>query len=130
MISVKVATELRNMLESVTTDEGTAPAARIAGYRVAGKTGTANRYNGHGGYSGAGYTATFVGMVPADNPQLVCEVVLDRPLHNHYGGAVAAPDLPRRDELRAADAEDRPDLHEAAQSQADLVRLGSVPRDA
>ncbi len=91
VISVKVATELRNMLESVTSNEGTAPAARIAGYRVAGKTGTANRYNGHGGYSGAGYTATFVGMVPADNPQLICEVVLDRPLHNHYGGAVAAP---------------------------------------
>ena len=91
VISVQVATELRNMLEAVTSNEGTAPAARIAGYRVAGKTGTANRYNGHGGYSGAGYTATFVGMVPADNPQLVCEVVLDRPLHNHYGGAVAAP---------------------------------------
>jgi cell division protein FtsI (penicillin-binding protein 3) len=91
VISVRVATELRNMLEAVTSNEGTAPAARIPGYRVAGKTGTANRYNGHGGYSGAGYTATFVGMVPADNPQLVCEVVLDRPLHNHYGGAVAAP---------------------------------------
>ncbi|HTW20730.1 MAG TPA: penicillin-binding protein 2 [Mycobacteriales bacterium] len=91
VISVKVATELRNMLESVTSDQGTAPAARIKGYWVAGKTGTANRYNGHGGYSGAGYTATFVGMVPADKPQLVCEVVLDRPLHNHYGGAVAAP---------------------------------------
>ena len=79
------------MLEAVTTDQGTAPAARIPGYRVAGKTGTANRYNGHGGYTGAGYTATFVGMVPADNPKLVCEVVLDRPLHNYYGGAVAAP---------------------------------------
>jgi cell division protein FtsI (penicillin-binding protein 3) len=91
VISVKVATELRNMLEAVTTNEGTAPAARIAGYRVAGKTGTANRYNGHGGYSGAGFTATFVGMVPADAPKLVCEVVLDRPLHNYFGGAVAAP---------------------------------------
>jgi cell division protein FtsI (penicillin-binding protein 3) len=91
VISVQVATELRNMLEAVTTDQGTAPAARIPGYRVAGKTGTANRYNGHGGYTGAGYTATFVGMVPADNPKLVCEVVLDRPLHNYYGGAVAAP---------------------------------------
>jgi cell division protein FtsI (penicillin-binding protein 3) len=91
VISVRVATELRNMLEAVTSNEGTAPAARIAGYRVAGKTGTANRYNGHGGYSGAGYTATFVGMVPADDPKLVCEVVLDRPEHNHYGGAVAAP---------------------------------------
>jgi cell division protein FtsI (penicillin-binding protein 3) len=89
VISVKVATELRNMLEAVTTNEGTAPAARIAGYRVAGKTGTANRYNSRGGY--AGFTATFVGMVPADAPKLVCEVVLDRPLHNYFGGAVAAP---------------------------------------
>jgi cell division protein FtsI (penicillin-binding protein 3) len=91
VISPHVSKELRNMLEAVTTDEGTAPAARIAGYRVAGKTGTANRYNGHGGYTGAGYTATFAGMVPADNPKLVAVVVLDRPLHNYYGGAVAAP---------------------------------------
>jgi cell division protein FtsI (penicillin-binding protein 3) len=91
VISPTVATELRNMLESVTTVEGTAPEAAISGYRVAGKTGTANRYNGHGGYTGAGYTATFAGMVPADNPKLVAVVVLDRPLHNYFGGAVAAP---------------------------------------
>jgi cell division protein FtsI (penicillin-binding protein 3) len=91
VISARVATQLRNMLEAVTSNEGTAPAARIAGYRVAGKTGTAARSNGHGGYAGAGYTASFVGMVPADHPKLVCEVVLDRPLHNYYGGAVAAP---------------------------------------
>ena len=91
VISANTALELRNMLESVTSNEGTAPLARIAGYRVAGKTGTAARSNGHGGYSPGQYTATFVGMVPADNPKLVCEVVLDRPLHNYYGGAVAAP---------------------------------------
>jgi cell division protein FtsI (penicillin-binding protein 3) len=91
VISATVSTELRNMLEAVTSNEGTAPAARIAGYRVAGKTGTANRYNGFNGYSGAGYTATFAGMVPADDPKLVAVVVLDRPLHNYYGGAVAAP---------------------------------------
>jgi cell division protein FtsI (penicillin-binding protein 3) len=91
VISAHVAKELRNMLEAVTTNEGTAPAARIAGYRVAGKTGTASRPNGHGGYAGAGYTASFVGMVPADHPKLVCEVVLDRPLRGYFGGAVAAP---------------------------------------
>jgi cell division protein FtsI (penicillin-binding protein 3) len=91
VISPHVASELRDMLESVTTVEGTAPEAAISGYRVAGKTGTANRYNGHGGYTGAGYTATFAGMVPADDPKLVCVVVLDRPLHNYFGGAVAAP---------------------------------------
>jgi cell division protein FtsI (penicillin-binding protein 3) len=91
VISAKVATEMRRILESVTTNEGTAPAARIPGYRIAGKTGTANRSNGHGSYSGAGYTATFVGMVPADHPKLVCEVVLERPTRGYYGGQVAAP---------------------------------------
>jgi cell division protein FtsI (penicillin-binding protein 3) len=91
VISVKTAKELRDMMESVVGSEGTAPAAEIPGYRVAGKTGTAARSNGHGGYGGAGYTATFVGMAPADHPKLVCEVVLDRPLHNYYGGVAAAP---------------------------------------
>jgi cell division protein FtsI (penicillin-binding protein 3) len=91
VISAKAATELRNMMEAVTSNEGTAPAARIPGYRVAGKTGTAARSNGHGGYTGAGYTASFVGIAPADHPKLVCGVVLDRPLHGYFGGAVAAP---------------------------------------
>ncbi|HWA66361.1 MAG TPA: penicillin-binding protein 2 [Mycobacteriales bacterium] len=91
VISAGVATEMRQILESVTTNEGTAPAARIPGYRIAGKTGTANRSNGHGGYSGAGYDATFVGMVPADNPKLVCEVLLERPIRGYFGGQVAAP---------------------------------------
>jgi cell division protein FtsI (penicillin-binding protein 3) len=91
VISAQVATEMRQILESVTTNEGTAPAARIPGYRIAGKTGTANRSNGHGSYAGAGYTASFLGMVPADNPKLVVEVVLQRPIRGYYGGAVAAP---------------------------------------
>ena len=91
VISASVAAEMRQILESVTTNEGTAPAARIPGYRIAGKTGTANRSNGHGGYSGAGYDATFVGMVPADDPKLVCEVVLERPIEGYFGGLVAAP---------------------------------------
>jgi cell division protein FtsI (penicillin-binding protein 3) len=89
IISAGVAHQLTRMLEGVTTDLGTAPAAQIAGYQVAGKTGTANRSDGHGGYSG--YTASFVGFAPANDPQLVCEVVLDRPQSGIYGGAVAAP---------------------------------------
>jgi cell division protein FtsI (penicillin-binding protein 3) len=91
VISADVAMQMRQILESVTTDEGTAPAARIDGYRIAGKTGTANRSNGHGGYTGAGYDASFVGMVPADNPKLVCAVVLERPVRGYFGGLVAAP---------------------------------------
>jgi cell division protein FtsI (penicillin-binding protein 3) len=91
VISPEVAAQMRQILESVTTNEGTAPAARIEGYRIAGKTGTANRSNGHGGYTGAGYDASFVGMVPADNPKLVCAVVLERPVRGYFGGLVAAP---------------------------------------
>jgi len=88
VISTKVARELSDMLEAVTSNEGTAPAARIPGYRIAGKTGTAQRpVNGH--YSG--YTATFVGFAPADKPQLLVEVVLQNPRNGHYGGVVAAP---------------------------------------
>jgi len=88
VISSKVAHELSDMLESVTSNEGTAPAARIPGYRIAGKTGTAQRaVNGH--YSG--YTATFVGFAPADKPQLLVEVVLQNPRKGHFGGVVAAP---------------------------------------
>jgi cell division protein FtsI (penicillin-binding protein 3) len=80
---------LRTMLEQVTTENGTAPAAAIAGYRVAGKTGTANAIGADGRYSG--YTSSFVGMAPADNPQLVVEAVLIKPQGDIYGGTVAGP---------------------------------------
>jgi cell division protein FtsI (penicillin-binding protein 3) len=89
VISSRVARQLSDMLEAVTTTEGTAPAARVAGYRIAGKTGTAQRPDGHGGY--AGYTASFVGFAPADKPQLLVEVVLQNPRSGHFGGLVAAP---------------------------------------
>jgi cell division protein FtsI (penicillin-binding protein 3) len=89
VISAATATQLRAMLESVTTDLGTAPAAAIPGYLVAGKTGTANAVGPNGRYSG--YTASFVGMAPADHPKLVVEVVLENPRTDIYGGSVSAP---------------------------------------
>jgi cell division protein FtsI (penicillin-binding protein 3) len=59
---------------------------------VAGKTGTAQRVNPDCGcYTGGGYTSTFVGFAPAENPQLVVEVVLQKPQKGYYGGEVAAP---------------------------------------
>jgi cell division protein FtsI (penicillin-binding protein 3) len=88
VVSPTVAHELSDMLEAVTSNEGTAPAARIPGYRIAGKTGTAQRPV-NGGYSG--YTASFVGFAPADRPQLLVEVVVQNPRRGHYGGVVAAP---------------------------------------
>ena len=93
------------MLEGVVGKDGTAPEAKIPGYRVAGKTGTADRYDDKtGGYSGK--TASFIGFAPADDPQLVVAVTLQRPVKGYFGGVVAGPGVPRRHDLRAAGAED------------------------
>ncbi|WP_141586636.1 penicillin-binding transpeptidase domain-containing protein [Actinomadura sp. WMMA1423] len=93
VISAKTARQISDMLEGVTTDEGTAPKAQIKGYRVAGKTGTAENVNPRCGcYSGGGYTASFAGFAPADDPRLVVQVVLRDPRRgSHYGGDAAAP---------------------------------------
>lgn len=90
VISVQTARSLRMMLEAVTSNQGTAPEARIPGYRIAGKTGTSQRVDSACGCY-RGYTASFVGFAPADNPQLLVEVVLQDPVRGHYGGQVAAP---------------------------------------
>jgi cell division protein FtsI (penicillin-binding protein 3) len=91
VVSPQTAHEVEQMMESVVSEKGTAPAAKIAGYRVAGKTGTANRYDSRcNGY--CGYTASFIGFAPADNPQLVVSVVLQNPTSGpHFGGSIAAP---------------------------------------
>jgi cell division protein FtsI (penicillin-binding protein 3) len=78
------------MLEAVATDDGTAPAAAVPGYQVAGKTGTANRVD-ESCRCYRGYVSSFIGFAPADDPRLVVEVVLDNPRKGHFGGQVAAP---------------------------------------
>jgi cell division protein FtsI (penicillin-binding protein 3) len=90
VISAATAKTLRLMMEGVVSDNGTAVKATIPGYRVAGKTGTAQYYDPKvGGYNG--YTASFVGIAPADKPRLVVGVWLQQPTDNHYGGTAAAP---------------------------------------
>jgi cell division protein FtsI (penicillin-binding protein 3) len=90
VVSAKTARQVRLMLESVVSEDGTAIAAAIPGYRVAGKTGTADYYDDTvGKYNG--YTASFIGMAPADKPRLVVAVILQQPVNGHYGGTVAAP---------------------------------------
>jgi cell division protein FtsI (penicillin-binding protein 3) len=90
VISRKAATQLREMLEGVVGAEGTAEKATIPGYRVAGKTGTAQAYDPKCNcYNG--YTASFVGMAPADKPRLVVAVFLQQPTNGHFGGSIAAP---------------------------------------
>jgi len=81
---------VRHMLELVTSAGGTAPRAQVAGYRVAGKTGTAHKIEGHA-YTNK-FIASFVGFAPVSNPRIVVAVMLDEPsAGQYYGGAVAAP---------------------------------------
>jgi cell division protein FtsI/penicillin-binding protein 2 len=90
VISQYTAAELRNMLRGVLADGGTASGAAIKGYDMAGKTGTANVVV-DGKYSDTEYVASFIGMVPANAPQLVVAVIVDEPQGSIYGGSVAAP---------------------------------------
>jgi cell division protein FtsI (penicillin-binding protein 3) len=87
------AATLRGMLEAVTSDGGTAPTARIDGYRVGGKTGTARRPRDNGlGYEKDKFIASFIGFAPADKPELVVEIVLDRPsTGDYYAGTITTP---------------------------------------
>ena len=71
--------------------EGTGTEAKIPGYQVAGKTGTAAIPLPTGGYSDQKYVASFVGYVPASNPQLLVMVTVDQPQGAIFGGMVAAP---------------------------------------
>ncbi len=90
VVSAATARTLRAMLETVVSDEGTAPMARVPGYRVAGKTGTANRVDPACSCY-RGYTASFIGFAPADAPRLVVAVTLQNPRNGHYGGRLAGP---------------------------------------
>ncbi len=91
VISVETAQTVRKMLEMAVQPGGTAPKARVEGYRVAGKTGTAHKIEGRG-YAMNRYVASFVGFAPVSNPRLIVAVMIDEPsAGQHYGGAVAAP---------------------------------------
>ncbi|MGI6092583.1 MAG: stage V sporulation protein D [Veillonellaceae bacterium] len=89
IVNVDTAKEVKNVLESVVSN-GTGKNAYIEGYRIAGKTGTAQKVGG-GGYVPGKYVASFVGFAPADNPQIAMLVVIDEPVGIYYGGQIAAP---------------------------------------
>jgi cell division protein FtsI (penicillin-binding protein 3) len=90
VISKTTAQQLRIMMESVVSGHGTAPSAAIPGYRVAGKTGTAWRFNSElRKYSG--YTASFIGFAPADAPKYVISVTIQDPKGAYYGGSLGGP---------------------------------------
>ncbi|MGI9092039.1 MAG: peptidoglycan D,D-transpeptidase FtsI family protein [Mycobacteriales bacterium] len=91
IVSVQTARTLQQMLQMVTQEGGTAPKAAIAGYTVAGKTGTGQQLNPDGTYSNSNYWSTFAGFAPADNPAYVISVMVDTPQTDYLGGDVAAP---------------------------------------
>jgi cell division protein FtsI (penicillin-binding protein 3) len=91
VLRADVARDVLVMLETVVAPDGTGNAARVANYRVAGKTGTARKI-APGGYADNRFTAVFAGIAPASEPRLAVVVVIDDPrAGEYYGGIVAAP---------------------------------------
>jgi len=91
VMSARVASQVRKMLESVVSDDGTGKQAKVDGYRIAGKTGTVHK-SSRDGYSEDRYVAVFAGIAPASKPRLAMVVVVNDPmLGDYHGGQVAAP---------------------------------------
>lgn len=91
VISKETARDLRNALQQV-VEEGSGKTTHIPGYRVAGKTGTAQKIKAGGGYLANEYIASFLGFAPADDPRLICMVAVDSPQgYPYFGGQVAGP---------------------------------------
>lgn len=91
-VSAQTAHRLVRMMEKVTAEEGTGTLARVPGYRVAGKTGTAQKLDpATGTYSEKNFYAIFVGFAPVVEPAIVIAVIIDEPRGSIYGGVVAAP---------------------------------------
>jgi cell division protein FtsI (penicillin-binding protein 3) len=91
VVSEEAARMVATMMTAVTQEGGTADAGAIPGYRVAGKTGTAQRASETGGYAADEFTISFAGFAPADDPRFMTYVVLDNPRNGVGGGTGAAP---------------------------------------
>jgi len=93
-IKPETAALMRRLLFRVTEEGGTGKRARVEGYKVAGKTGTAQKpVNGR--YSNSAYMASFAGFLPAEAPRIAAIVVVDEPQPRHTGGYVAGPAFSR-----------------------------------
>jgi cell division protein FtsI/penicillin-binding protein 2 len=94
VVPEKTARFVGNALAAVTQPGGTATYARVNGFSVAGKTGTAQKVSPKGGYAAGKYVVSFAGFMPVEDPRFVCLVIVDDakvPSHLNYGGLVAAP---------------------------------------
>ena len=129
VIDAETARAVRRMMVEVTTDGGTAKRARVPGFEVAGKTGTAQKIDPvTKAYSRELYVASFVGLVPADAPEVAILVLVDEPKGSIYGGVVAAPAFA---EIAAAALAAREVFPEAAADRAAIAgALGAPPAEA
>jgi cell division protein FtsI (penicillin-binding protein 3) len=131
ILSPATASALTSILEKVVTD-GTGRAAAIPGYRVAGKTGTAQKIDESGHYSRGKYVASFVGFVPVRDPALAIIVVVDEPQNGYHGGEISAPvfariALPVLQYLGVMPEEGGVVLNRGAEIQASLRSFDSMP---
>jgi len=91
VISPQSAQIVREMMETVVSDEGTAPMASISGYRVGGKTGTAQVVDPECKCYSDDVIASFIGMAPAENPEIVVAISIHHPKNGRWGGRLAGP---------------------------------------
>ena len=92
VVSEVTAAQVIDMLgQAMDGDGATGTRARIPGYRIGGKTGTAIKVSASGGYAEGEYVSTFVGVAPLEDPRIVVAVMVDDPQGDYYGGLVAAP---------------------------------------
>jgi cell division protein FtsI (penicillin-binding protein 3) len=94
VIPQQTARFVSEALTEVVSERGTAALARVSGFTVAGKTGTAQKVDPKGGYAVGEYVVSFVGYMPAENPRFVCLILIDDAKLSsglNYGGLVAAP---------------------------------------
>ncbi len=91
VLSKRTAGRVSSMLEGVLGPGGTAQEAKVKGYRLAGKTGTAEKADPRGGYSKDKFVASFIGYAPVGDPRLLVAVMVDEPKGDIFGGTVAAP---------------------------------------
>lgn len=92
VLTPEQALQMKMMLSAVTAEGGTGKNARVDGFLVAGKTGTAQKVNPTGrGYLKGGYISSFAGFIPSNNPKFVIYIAVDHPRKGFYGAQVAAP---------------------------------------
>jgi len=135
VLSAAEARLLGEMMQMVTEPGGTGANIQVPPFKVAGKTGTAQKVKPEGGYSQSEYMSSFVGYLPADDPQAVILVVIDTPKGRHYGGTVAGPAWVAMAKaalksLGVHRAPLSPPLLKAKAPAAPVVRLASAPEAA